>query len=203
MSPKGPVKNVAEALKEPVWDATRNVKKQVDNFPHDLVRMLYVDPSHEFRSEEELNAIERREKMEGLEGYKRARRELDAMQGKVTSEISLDDETRRRIEEEEKRLTESLQRFEATSREAASALGPPKPEQEAQAEKQKEAASEQEGQRKKAEEQTRIETHVEAPHGIESGPSLFIKFKRRKNPLRGAPRATAELRGAETRTNGA
>src|SRR3990167_4415429 len=46
-----------------------------------------------------------------------------------------------------------------------------------------------------------FETHVEAPHGIESGPSLFIKFKRRKNPLRGAPRATAELRSAETRTN--
>src|SRR3990167_10310868 len=143
--------NVIEALREPVRDIKGDIEKQVGEMPLDLVRMLYVDPEHKFKTEEELEQIERRERMEKLEGFKQSRRELNALQGKVVSDETIDEEVRKQIEEEEKRLGESLQRFEVTSRETANALGQRPQNEEAQVEQQKEAAEEEEAERRSEE----------------------------------------------------
>lgn len=165
--------------------------------PADLVRMLYVDPEHKLKTEEELEAIEQREKMEKIEGFKESRRRLNALQGKVTNEMTLDDQTRRYIEEEEKRLGQSFREFESSSRQTARELGQTHPPQEAQAEQQKEAVEQQRLDQEKATEQARFENTVEAPQGRQTGVSF--KGKRKSSPRRGAPRSTQKLRSAETK----
>lgn len=194
---KGAVGNVIETLGEPVRTIKGDVKKQIGNMSLDLVKMLYIDPEHKFKTDEELEQIEKRERMERLEGFRQSRRELNAMQGKVVSEETIDEETRKYIEEEEERLARNLQKFEITSRETAESLGQKTSQEKTQAEQQKGAAEEQEKQRKEAEEKARLETTIETPHGRETG--VNPKFKRRPNPRRGTPRATARLRSAETK----
>ena len=200
MPPKtGIVSNVIETLGEPVQTIKGDVKKQVGNMSLDLVKMLYIDPEHKFKTDEELEQIKNRERMEKLEGFKQSRRDLNAMQGKVVSEETIDEEVRKQIEEEEKRLYESLQRFDVSSRDTASDLGKTPQNEEAQAEQQRKLAEEEERKIKEAKEQERLENVVEAPPGKQTG--LSFKGRRKQNPRRGTPRSTARLRSAETRTN--
>ena len=180
--------NVIEALREPVRDIKGDIEKQVGEMPLDLVRMLDVDPEHKFKTEEELEQIERRERMEKLEGFKQSRRELNALQGKVVSEETIDEEVRKQIEEEEKRLSESLQRFDVSSHDTASGLGKTPQNEEAQVEQQKEAAEEEEAERKKAREKQRLEAQIEAPPGRVTG-LAFGKRKRTTPRMLPAPKS--------------
>lgn len=196
-SKKGMVGNVIETLGEPIRAIKGDVKKQVGNMSLDLVKMLYTDPEHKFKTDEELEQIEKRERMEKLEGFKQARQELNAMQGKVVGEETIDEEARKYIEEEEKRLARNLQKFEVTSKDTAESLGQEAPKDKAQVEEQKKVTEEHEQEKKKAEEKLKLETQVEAPAGKQI--ALSFKGRRRSNPRRGTPRATTKLRSAESK----
>ena len=191
MAPKpGLVTNVIETLREPVREIKSDVVKQVGNMPKDLVRMLYVDPNHEYKTDQELEQIANREKQEKLEGFKQARQQLNALQGKIVTDLTIDDETRKQIEEEEKRLSQNFQKFEVTSKDTAQSLGQEVPQKEAQAEEQKEAAEEKELKGKKEKERANLENPIEAPAGITRG----ISFKRKRTPPRMRPPKSAETR---------
>ncbi|MBI4091661.1 MAG: hypothetical protein HY427_00415 [Candidatus Levybacteria bacterium] len=191
-SKKGIASNVIETIGEPVRTIKGDVKKQVGNISLDLVKMLYVDPEHTFKTEGELEQIKNRERMEKLEGFKQSRRELNAMQGKVVSEETIDEEARRYIEEEEKRLARSLQKFEISSREAANSLGEETSQEKEQVDQQRKIAEEEERKRKEAEKQARLENVVEAPPGKVGG----LAFGKRK---RTAPRMMRPPKSAESK----
>ena len=150
-------------------------------------------------SDEVVKAKEDEELMRKTEGYKEIFRKIDAIEGRTTDEKVLDEKVRRYIEEERKRATESFHEMRTEGKTEADKLGttPQSEQQQAQEERQKEIAEEEEAKRKKAEEQARLENVVEAPPGKQTG--LSFKGRRKSNPRRGTPRATAKLRSAESK----
>lgn len=207
MPPKtAPAKNVveqAEGIASDAWERTGKIATDTaKTVAQDVASQASWESwlgLEETLSDEAVKAKEDEEFLRKLDGYKEIFRKIDAIEGRVTDEKALDEKVRRYIEEEKKRAMESFREMKTEHKTGAARLGtPPQGEQqEAQAEERKEAVEEQQNEEKKAEQQASLENIVEVPAGRETG--LNPKFKRKRNPWRGTPRATAKLRTAETR----
>ena len=202
-----PAKNIleqAEKIASDAWGKTEEIAE-------DTAKTVAQDVSSEISFSawlglgetlppEVVKAKEDEDLMRKTEGYKDIFRKIDAIEGKATDEKALDEKVRKYIEEEKKRTAESFREMKTEHKAEAEGLSTPPQgeEQKEQAEQQKEAAKEEEEESKKTEQQQGLDTPIETPPGPQAGAGF--KGKRKSNPRRGTPRATAQLRSADTRT---
>ena len=206
----------AEGIAQDAWEQTGKIAK-------DTTKTITQDVSSqvsfsnwlglgETLPDEVVKAKEDEETMRKLNGYKEIFRKIDAIEGRVTDENALDEKVRRYIEEEKKNAFESFSEMKAEHKPSASPpKTPPQGEQHgkppqagppvtAKDHEQPEGTSETTGPAiPQAPEISPLEGDV-STQSKESG-SNFRKPKRVHYRRRGTPRATANLRSAETRSN--
>lgn len=177
--------NVIEGSREPLGDLERQTFKGLSR---DLAQMLYG--GHEaVKTEEQMEQIERQDRMMKNEVYSRHLQELGIMQGKNIEEITITPTQREEIET----VHESYSKFEQQQRETAKNLGVENPNIEEQEKNKKDELEAQERAREEAEERQRLETQIEAPPGKITG----LSFKRKKS----ASRMQRPPKSAETRAS--